>query len=613
MIPAKEESVADTIKKFKHAALDFFKENTIGDQSNTKNQKYAAKLKDEIRQMRKQVLKLNQDQTAKYCEKLLDQLLNASVRQKQLQGLYQSVNDLDADLKYLAQEFQNQVYSQRGIKDSPVVQKAMSEGLLRIGMKISSDVFHATSTNAQNQTALLGEKVRSAESQLLQFKQTHLQTKTELEAQVAEVESKKNVLQSELIEVQQRLMYKEEEIKRLKGQQSQTNADVEQAMKELKDKLKQANLRVKQQEDEIKDLLSTNSAGNSELKKNIALLQQRLELNQRTIDDLRNQVDIKSEQNIDKAKDIKDLKDIVQELKKENKQLRARPSAVETTPDIPDDSHLKVEIEDLKNQLFLEQQNYIKLHAAFSDLEQKFNRLQRQSSQGNQAQKGKIMRDNDIVGRIESLELKIKEQEDSIRVLKRVKNVFNQTERVKCKGCKQEFNTSLFRGHVVVCQKLMQDPNSFNDIQASSDIDQLFIQAMELDGHQNTITFSVKWASQGVSKQFLTRQTLQDLQDTLLKVAKMHPEVTVFDEKNPFFSRLIFVEADSQLPSSSDLLSTINSLFSKVTQISALKQNQELQNFFGVGPDQKSPGNSQEPSRRPGWNKNSGSLLRQAV
>ena len=49
------------------------------------------------------------------------------------------------------------------------------------------------------------------------------------------------------------------------------------------------------------------------------------------MDDLKNQLELKSEQNRDKAQDIKDLKTIVQELKKENKQLRSK--GANATPD----------------------------------------------------------------------------------------------------------------------------------------------------------------------------------------------------------------------------------------------------------------------------------------
>lgn len=67
------------------------------------------------------------------------------------------------------------------------------------------------------------------------------------------------------------------------------------------------------------------------------------------------------------------------------------------------------------------------------------------------------------------------------------------------------FKSQLFKGHISMCTKLMEDPESFEDISATnSDIDQIFIQAIDLNTNSNDITFNVRWASQGKSKHFQT-------------------------------------------------------------------------------------------------------------
>jgi cell fate (sporulation/competence/biofilm development) regulator YlbF (YheA/YmcA/DUF963 family) len=66
-------------------------------------------------------------------------------------------------------------------------------------------------------------------------------------------------------------------------------------------------------------------------------------------------------------------------------------------------------------------------------------------------QKDNLIRDNDIFERFESMQQKIKDYEDSNKILKRYKNTFKQSEEVKCKGCKNLYKSQLFKGHVVMC------------------------------------------------------------------------------------------------------------------------------------------------------------------
>lgn len=92
----------------------------------------------------------------------------------------------------------------------------------------------------------------------------------------------------------------------------------------------------------------------------------------------------------------------------------------------------------------------------------------------------------------------------------------------------------------------------------------------------------------------------------------MHPNVSVLDEKNQFFNKLIFIDADATIENPESLLEVVNSILQKLTQIFAIKQNDDFLNFFGIGPDSKSPGASDLAGRQ-SVTKKGGSLLRQIV
>ena len=69
--------------------------------------------------------------------------------------------------------------------------------------------------------------------------------------------------------------------------------------------------------------------------------------------------------------------------------------------------------------------------------------------------------------------------EQSNKVLRRIKNAYKQTSEVKCRGCSKMFKPTMFKAHVLSCVKLLEDPECFSEIAASSDIDQLFVQAVK--------------------------------------------------------------------------------------------------------------------------------------
>lgn len=74
---------------------------------------------------------------------MLDQIIGQSVKHKHQQGLYNSMGDLDSDLKFVSQEFMSVIHSQRGLKDCSTELKVLNEYLLLIGMKIGTDICNS--------------------------------------------------------------------------------------------------------------------------------------------------------------------------------------------------------------------------------------------------------------------------------------------------------------------------------------------------------------------------------------------------------------------------------------------------------------------------------------
>ena len=120
-LPMMEDKISDHLKQLKSECLTFFKSNTLGDISNTKNQHFINKLKKEFKVQKEQLLKKNRDIATKECNFIIDHIFQLSVMQKMQQGMYTKVSDLYADLKYVETEFQNQVESKYGIKDMSLV------------------------------------------------------------------------------------------------------------------------------------------------------------------------------------------------------------------------------------------------------------------------------------------------------------------------------------------------------------------------------------------------------------------------------------------------------------------------------------------------------------
>jgi len=103
---------------------------------------------------------------------------------------------------------------------------------------------------------------------------------------------------------------------------------------------------------------------------------------------------------------------------------------------------------------------------------------------------------------------------------------------------------------------------------------------------------------------------LSAFQDLLLNLAEQHPDLEVFKNCQEF-ERIIFLDAENQIDNVQGLLKNTNSLLLKMTQISAIKQNQSFVTGFSLGEEaSQSPQRqaSAEGPARPGLK--SGSLLR---
>jgi hypothetical protein len=64
--------IKKNLKAIKEEAFVYFTQNTIGEMTNSKNQKHMAKLKSEFKTMKETLFKKNQDLTVKYSEQVLD-------------------------------------------------------------------------------------------------------------------------------------------------------------------------------------------------------------------------------------------------------------------------------------------------------------------------------------------------------------------------------------------------------------------------------------------------------------------------------------------------------------------------------------------------------------
>ena len=125
----------------------------------------------------------------------------------------------------------------------------------------------------------MSEKVRAGEQEILKVKGDNESMKNELNSEIADLQNKKNMAQGELLGLEQRIVVKDEEIEKLLALQTTSVSDFESRTDQFRQTLAKAQLEIQRKDNEIKDLVTNNSQGSSQLKKDNALLEQRIELN----------------------------------------------------------------------------------------------------------------------------------------------------------------------------------------------------------------------------------------------------------------------------------------------------------------------------------------------
>ena len=94
-------------------------------------------------------------------------------------------------------------------------------------------------------------------------------------------------------------------------------------MKEMQSKIKSFQNIVRAKDNEIRDLLDQSLKQSNESQKKIALLEQKMELQQRLQTDIQTKYDVKNDQSKVKSNEVKELMQQIKDLKVENKQMRS--------------------------------------------------------------------------------------------------------------------------------------------------------------------------------------------------------------------------------------------------------------------------------------------------
>lgn len=181
---------------------------------------------------------------------------------------------------------------------------------------------------------------------------------------------------------------------------------------------------------------------------------------------LQQRLDEKGDSGRVKSQEIKELLDQVQNLKKENKQLRAREQQVgqsQSDQALKKVQEIEAEKRDLEQQVAKEQEQYIKMHEKLIAAEKTIKSL----TNGDES----LIPKEGLADKLESVQQKLQDTEQSNKVLRRIKNAYKQAAEIKCRGCLKTFQPVIFKGHILNCQKLFEDPESFQDIAQNSEID----------------------------------------------------------------------------------------------------------------------------------------------
>lgn len=87
-------------------------------------------------------------------------------------------------------------------------------------------------------------------------------------------------------------------------------------------------------------------------------------------------------------------------------------------------------------------------------------------------------------------ELQLSQQ--SIKVLRRIKNAFKQAAEVQCRGCGKKLKPVIFKAHIMNCSSLFDDSESFREVAEGADFDQIYIKVLKYDHEAQMFVFNIK-------------------------------------------------------------------------------------------------------------------------
>lgn len=122
----------------------------------------------------------------------------------------------------------------------------------------------------------------------------------------------------------------------------------------------------------------------------------------------------------------------------------------------------------LEKQVKSEEQQYIKLNEKLIQAEKTIKNLTKSDIRKDQESHEN---DDSLVEKLEEAHQKLQDSEQSIKVLKRIKTAYKQALELKCRGCNKMFKATIFKAHILNCQMLMEDSESFQEISQYSNID----------------------------------------------------------------------------------------------------------------------------------------------
>lgn len=232
-------------------------------------------------------------------------------------------------------------------------------------------------------------------------------------------------------------------------------------MKEMQSKIKSFQNIVRSKDNEIRDLLDQSLKQSNESQKKVALLEQKMELQQRLQTDMKTQYDVKSDQSKVKSNEVKELMQIIKDLKVENKQMRSavkeQMGAQSQAADLEKITEVQKHVDKLKientrlSKQIRQEQNQV------AHLTDKYQRLEQQQRVDMLIKPHDETRDSQLLQEIETLSQQLNDAEKSNKVLRRIKNAYKQASEIKCIGCAETFTPVIFKAHVLGCAHIQQE------------------------------------------------------------------------------------------------------------------------------------------------------------